>query len=432
MAVTAILLVTALAAPTAVAVENRLPDGTHDGFDLPFARRGECYANGWAVDPDDPEAAVTVQIIVDGVVVAQVEATEYRQDIVDAGIDPAGTAGFTVFMGPLGIGFDVEHTVLVKAQDPQTGEWRDLDGSPRTLTCTNVNGFHDGNEGIVAREDCIASGWALDHDSPSGPRARVRVKVDGKVVGETTASQFRQDVLDAGIGDGFSGWSVDLFGSMTPGVEHLVTAEARDTDLKRVWLPVFGTDRHMTCLAHQPLTWDPAFDFRRWPDQANPTPDRYGNQAVWSYMQSAGFDHDPSQYMLLPDFAGPDVGREDWYNDEYGNLIVGYAGDAMLMHAWGGRVQSDIRSSILAWRSPVGGRITVTGSATVEAPCGDGVIFWIDRHADSLESAALEGGRHDFDLEITVSPGTTLYFGVDPGFDSNCDSTYLQLTISQG
>lgn len=247
-AIVAALMLTTIT-PTAFGVENSLPEGTHDGFDHLYARRGECYANGWAVDPDDVDAPVTVRIRVDGEVLAEVEATEYRQDIVDAGIDPDGTAGFTVFMGLFGITFDVPHTILVEARDAQTDEWRVLDSSPRAIVCSNLQGFHDIHSGVVSRRDCMAAGWAADRDTETGPRVQVRIKVDGRVVAETTADQFRQDVLDAGIGDGFYGWSVDLFGKLTPGVEHVVTAEMRDTSLKRLWLPVFETDRHLTCVA---------------------------------------------------------------------------------------------------------------------------------------------------------------------------------------
>jgi hypothetical protein len=243
----ALLLLTAFI-PTVLGVENRLPEGTHDGFDQLNARRGECYANGWAVDPDDVDAPVTVRILVDGAILTEIEATEYRQDIVDAGIDPDGTAGFLVFMGDLGITFDVTHSILIEARDAQTAEWRRLDGSPRAIMCSNLQGFHDAESGIVSREDCVAAGWAADRDTQFGSRARVRIRVDGKVVAEVTADQFRQDVLDAGIGDGFYGWSVNLFGKVTPNVEHIVRAEMRDTTLRRLWLPLFETDKTLTCL----------------------------------------------------------------------------------------------------------------------------------------------------------------------------------------
>jgi hypothetical protein len=75
----------------------------------------------------------------------------------------------------------------------------------------------------------------------------VRVKVDGKVVAETTADQFRADVQAAGFGDGYSGWTINLFGLVTPRVSHLITAEERDATLKRVWLPLYGTNIYLTC-----------------------------------------------------------------------------------------------------------------------------------------------------------------------------------------
>lgn len=235
--------------PTAIAEENRLPDGTHDNRAGVYARRGECIAAGWAVDPNSPSTRVTVRIKVDGTVLTTVIADEFRQDLLDAGVSPDGFSSFFVFMGPLGISFDVPHSILIEAQDVQTLEWSALELTPQSILCTNVAGFHDGNAGTVGRADCVASGWAADFDTPNGPRARVRVKVDGHVVAETTADQFRQDVIDAGYPtDGYVGWSVTLFGRLTPRVDHLVTAEVRDTDLKKIWLPVFEEPKHLTCL----------------------------------------------------------------------------------------------------------------------------------------------------------------------------------------
>lgn len=246
-AVIALLLTTIFSVSTAIAVEDQPPEGFHDGTDG-LARRGECTAEGWAVDPDSPSTRVTVRVSVDGAPVATALADEFRQDLLDAGVSPDGFSSFRVFLGPLGIGFDITHTILVEAQDNETGQWVALGATPRTLTCTNVAGQHDGNEGVVGRADCIATGWAADLDTPTGPRARVRVIVDGRVVAETTADQFRQDVIDAGYPtDGYVGWSVDLFGRVTPRVDHEVTAEVRDTTLKRVWVPVFNAPLHITC-----------------------------------------------------------------------------------------------------------------------------------------------------------------------------------------
>lgn len=242
-------LVMVFTVPTALAVDNLLPIGSHDNVGGTYPRRGECVAAGWAVDPDDPSSRVTVRISVDGSLLTTAVADQYRQDLVDEGVPGDGYSSFYVFMGPLGITFDAPHSILIEAQDLQTGDWIRLDGTPQTITCTNLAAFHDGNEGTVGRIDCVAFGWAADFDTPNGPRVQVRVKVDGKVVAETTANLFRQDVIDAGYPtDGFVGWSVDLFGRMTPRVAHTVSAEVRDTGLKRLWLPVPDAPRLMTCL----------------------------------------------------------------------------------------------------------------------------------------------------------------------------------------
>jgi len=246
----AVLLTMMFSVPTAFATDNQRLIGSHDNVGGDFPRRGECVAAGWAVDPDSPIERVTVRIRVDGATIATVLADQYRQDLVDAGIPGDGYSSFYVFMGPLGIAFDVRHSILIEGQDVQTGEWVPLDGTPQTITCTNIAGQHDGNEGIVPRADCVATGWAADFDTPTGPRARVRVLVDGNVVAETTADQFRQDVIDAGYPtDGYVGWSVGLYGKLTPGISHEVTAEVRDTHLKKVWVPVFDAPRQLTCFS---------------------------------------------------------------------------------------------------------------------------------------------------------------------------------------
>ena len=236
--------------PRTLTCTNATPTGTHDGFADRYAPYGHCFAGGWAVDPDAPATRLSVRISVDGTLLTTTTANVFRQDLLDAGVSPDGFSSFFVDMGLLGISFDVTHTVLVEAQDADTGDWFALDATPRVVTCTNLDSNHDGSQGVVSRSDCMASGWAVDQDTTNGPRVQVRVKVDGRVVAETRADEFRQDLLDLGFGDGHHGFSVNLFGHLTPGAEHVVTVEARDTTLKRVWLPVFGTDLVLTCMPH--------------------------------------------------------------------------------------------------------------------------------------------------------------------------------------
>jgi hypothetical protein len=220
-----------------------LPMGFHDSASG-LAKLGGCEASGWTQDPDAPATHLNVRVLVDGAVVATTVADQFRQDLLDAGIGD-GTFAFAVDLGGL-ITADTQHQVRVQAQDSQTGEWVDLSGTPVSLTCTQLAGSHDGSAGVQKKSSCVASGWAWDADSPT-TRLQVRIRVDGKVVADTTANHYRDDVRAAGFGDGYSGWAVNLFGFVTPRVPHLITAEERDSTLKRVWLPLDGTNIYLTC-----------------------------------------------------------------------------------------------------------------------------------------------------------------------------------------
>jgi len=241
------VLATAALTGGAAASDNSVPIGTHDGAIDQIAAHGTCYANGWAADPDDLETDLTVRILADGEIVAAVVAGDFRQDLLDAGIGD-GTASFWVDLGPL-ISADVPHEIRVQARDLQTGTWSDVDSTPRSITCTHLFGSHDTPASAFERKDCVVEGWAFDADTPSGPRAQVRIKVDGRIVAETTANLFREDVRDAGFGDGFSGWRVNLWGHLAPGKTAVVTAETRDTTAKRIWVPLQDTGKTMTCNA---------------------------------------------------------------------------------------------------------------------------------------------------------------------------------------
>ena len=65
---------------------------------------------------------------------------------------------------------------------------------------------------------------------------------------------------------------------------------------------VEGLVRTLTVRFHGRL-WNPGTDWRSSPDHANPSPDRYGNPDVWSYLASTTLLHDPSTYSLLPGFS---------------------------------------------------------------------------------------------------------------------------------
>jgi hypothetical protein len=189
--------------------------------------------------------------------------------------------------------------------------------------------------------------------------------------------------------------------------------------------------------AHDPgtLVWDPVADFRPSPGQVNPNPDSYGRDGVWSYLASADFDHDPDRYSLLPHYSILDGGRQQWDSPEFVNLLVAHlSGDRkLLLHAYGGN-GSGARSAILGWRSPISGHVTVQGTVEVtDTSCAaieGGIVFWIDYGAHTLERFVIPpGGRQSLSIDAIVEADTYLYFITDPGYDSNCDTTILTLSI---
>ena len=223
------------------------PQGTHDRWEGLSGLTGSaaCRAEGWAFQSARPTTDLTVRVLVDGLLVTTGVASEFRQDLLDAGIGD-GTAAFSIDISAF-MSSGAEPEVRVQTQDLATGEWVALAETPKQLTCTELFGHHDAQEGVMNRRECYATGWAFDAQTPS-TRVQVRIKVDGEVVAETTADELRDDVRDAGYGDGYSGWTVQLYGRVKPGKASVVTAEARDTQAKRLWFPLWGTDKSLICL----------------------------------------------------------------------------------------------------------------------------------------------------------------------------------------
>ena len=112
---------------------NVLPDGSHDAVEG-TQNQFSCVAEGWAADPNDRSIDLNVRILADDVEVAQTVASAFRQDLNDAGVCTGGTCSFSVNLWNL-ISHDTNHSITVQAQDAQTAEWADLNGTPKTLNC---------------------------------------------------------------------------------------------------------------------------------------------------------------------------------------------------------------------------------------------------------------------------------------------------------
>ena len=203
--------------------------------------------------------------------------------------------------------------------------------------------------------------------------------------------------------------------------------------------------------------WNLAADFRVAPDQANPSPDSFGNAGVWQFLQSATLAHDPSGYSLLPNFItvlfGVD-GLQAWQGTVGdGDLLpfvgvnarsdnpfpfgVDWPAGTSLVHPLPGQLV------VVGWRSPISGKVKVSGGVTdAHAACGDGFDWSVDKGAVTLASGVVaNGGAQSFSSTagaasldgIVVRTGDFLYFVVGPGpnGDHTCDSTRLDVTITR-
>jgi hypothetical protein len=118
--------------------ENILPVGYHDGLES-FQNQFFCRADGWVFDPNDQNADLNVRVLSDGVEVAQTVADMFRQDLYDGIVCAGGSCSFSVNLASL-ISLGIDHSITVQAQDPQNGEWVDLNNTPKTLNCLDSGG----------------------------------------------------------------------------------------------------------------------------------------------------------------------------------------------------------------------------------------------------------------------------------------------------
>jgi len=118
---------------------------------------------------------------------------------------------------------------------------------------TLPEGFHESHfEGSQNQFSCFAVGWAADPDDRNID-LNVRIFSDGVEVAQTVAGTFRQDLEDAGVcQDGTCFFSIDLWGLISPDVDHLITVQAQDAQTGE-WVDLSDTPRTLNCLEENVL-----------------------------------------------------------------------------------------------------------------------------------------------------------------------------------
>ncbi len=197
--------------------------------------------------------------------------------------------------------------------------------------------------------------------------------------------------------------------------------------------------------------WDLAADYRPWPGQANPGPDRAGRAGVWAYLEGASLARDPGTFSLLPGAAfetsvcgqsgleawvsgRPDLGAPSIVFNRAAVNRTCFATRPPIVYPSGRAVAhpGDGRLMVVRWRSPVrdGIRIALT-VRDADAGGGDGVLWYLAQGVTRLGSGGLQNGTGPLSFTTTsaVVPGEEVYLMLDPKDDFFHDSTQVDFTI---
>ncbi len=183
---------------------------------------------GWAWNPAQPNTPVSVSIESGTTSEATVLANNYRSDLKLAGAGN-GNHGFTY---PLPAQFKTgtaqAATLLLTGTTTSLGT--------RTVTCTAPS-----FSGSFASPSCTQlAGWAWDATEPNDP---INVDIyDGTTLIVTVlANTFRQDLENAGIGNGVHGFFLPTPAALKTGTAHTITLKAGGTPT------VIGAPQTLTC-----------------------------------------------------------------------------------------------------------------------------------------------------------------------------------------
>jgi hypothetical protein len=193
-------------------------------------------AEGWAYDPSRPDARLTVEIRVDGALVAVGVANQFREDLALAGYGD-GTYHFKIPL-PRELQDGQQHHLAAV----ETSTNRELDNSPLPFAApvaeppTEATSAESPTASVeqrieppprIGHFDAVingqAEGWAYDPGHPDA-RLTVEVRCDGNIVGRGAADHFRDDLAAAGFGDGTYHFRIPISYELLDGRQHHLAA----------------------------------------------------------------------------------------------------------------------------------------------------------------------------------------------------------------
>jgi RHS repeat-associated protein len=191
---------------------------------------------GWGWDANEPNNPIDIDIYDGTAKIATVLSSTFRQDLLNAGIGN-GNHGF-VLPTPAALKTGTAHTITLKAGGTPT-----VLGTPQTLTCSSANfgGYFD-------TADCTQLvGWAWDANQPNAA-LNVDIYDNGALLATIPAANFRQDLQNAGKGNGDHGFAYSS-PALYSGTPHSLSINYAGTTI-----PLAGSPKAITCPTEPILT----------------------------------------------------------------------------------------------------------------------------------------------------------------------------------
>lgn len=194
--------------------------GTYDAFitrlTLPPQYGGNhdsttCTAiTGWAWDANNPSSPVSVDIVDGSTVLATISANQFRDDLLAAGLGN-GYHAFN-YSSPASIRDGKTHTIWVRV----TGSTFNLSSTPQSVTCAALY------QSYVDATTCTTiSGWVWNKNDPNTP-ITIDVLNGTSLLTTMSANEFRGDLLSAGMGNGYHGFTYSTPIAIKDGQAHSI------------------------------------------------------------------------------------------------------------------------------------------------------------------------------------------------------------------
>jgi len=184
----------------------------------------EGLIRGWVLDPAHPSREVTVEVLIDGALMATAIAGLERPDIVAAG-RKTGRCGFSIPVTYNEKNESQTVQVTVRVQNGSTlpnGEF-ELEMTPQFARMPVIL---MGKNGITGRFDefgpDLIGGWITRTENPSPP-PEIELWEDGEKVLSIIADIWRTDLEEHRQGDGRWGFSATVPGLLRDGKTHVLT-----------------------------------------------------------------------------------------------------------------------------------------------------------------------------------------------------------------